>query len=706
MKNIVFGWVLLALVIWSSPVGAQEIIVSRDSSYIPPVELEAFEIKATKQKDKLQKLPMAASVIKKRNVEQQELNSLTELSSRVPNLFMPDYGSKLTSPIYIRGLGSRINSPSVGLYVDNVPYFEKAAFNFEFFDIERIEVLRGPQGTLYGRNTMGGIVNIKTRSPRDNRQTELSFRAGNYDNYKTVISHNQPVSEKLGITLNGAFVDRDGYHTNEFTGKPADDLRSYSGRLRAVYEPSKNVTIDYSLNYEDSDQAGYPYATYTDSINQPAGVSYNRKSTYNRQMLSNNVTVKMERESRIFKSVTSHQYLDGLQEIDQDFTPASLLFVGQDQAQHMISQEFYLKSKPNTGDYNWLCGAFGFMQLMDKTVDVNYGEDGVAAFNLPGPMSKQKLYDQNTYGAALFHQSTFNDLLISGLDVTGGIRFDYETARLDYQYDRTLSGETRMISEFNNRLEFLEILPSISLKYRLGGRSNVYATVSKGYKTGGFNSTFEREQDRTFDPEHSWNYELGFKSRYYKNRLQTNLSLFYIDWLNQQIYQPVPSGQGSMLKNAGQSVSKGAELEFRGLPTTHTEAFMSFGYTDARFVDYVDGDQDFSENRIPYIPQFTFHSGFTYRHQFDYNWLDEVMFRVDYRGVGKHYWQEENISYQDYYGLLNAKIGFTKDDFTFSLWGKNVLNTEYQSFYFQAIGNSYVQMGQPALYGLRVDVKF
>ncbi len=706
MRSLKSALIVVAMLIACQPLFSQNIIVSRDSSYIPPVELETFEVQATKKKNELQKLPMAASVIKNRDLEQREMNSLTELSSRVPNLFMPNYGSKLTSPIYIRGIGSRINSPSVGLYVDNVPYFQKSAFNFEFFDIERIEVLRGPQGTLYGRNTMGGIINIETQSPLERRQTDITLKAGNYQSYKTIISHHQPVSDELGISVNGAYVNRNGFHTNQFTDAPADDITSYSGRVRAVYQPKKNLTIDYSLNFEDSDQAGYPYAVFTDSTNTAGDISYNRKSTYVREMLSNNVTVKLEQENSILKSVTSHQYLDGDQRIDQDFTPASLLFVGQFQEQHMVSQEFYLKSKPNTGNYSWLVGAFGFMQLQDKTVDVDFGEDGVNAFNLPGPLSKQKLYDQNTYGAALFHQSTLEDFLVKGLDLTGGLRFDYETASLDYEYNTLMNGQTMPVTDFNNSLEFLEILPSFSVKYKLGERRNVFATISKGYKTGGFNSTFERKQDRTFNPEHSWNYEVGYKSRYYKNRLQTNLSLFYIDWLNQQIYQPVPSGQGSMLKNAGRSESKGFELEFRGLPTTHTEAFFSVGYTDAKFVDYVDGENDYSGNRIPYIPQYTFHLGGTYEHQLDYDWLDEVMFQVDYRGVGKHYWQEENISYQDYYGLLNSKISFRKDDLTLSVWGKNMLNATYQSFYFQAIGNSYVQMGQPALYGLRVDFHF
>lgn len=703
--------VLLAMMIQEG-ISQDQMIISRDSNYIPPVQLESFEIKASKEKNVLQELPMSASVLKARNIEQQEMNSLTELSSRVPNLFMPDYGSKLTSPIYIRGIGSRINSPSVGLYVDNVPYFEKAAFNFEFFDVERIEVLRGPQGTLYGRNTMGGLINIHTKDPLDYRKTNLSFNAGNYENYKVVLGHHQPVSDKFGFVVNGALVDRNGYFTNEFTGKPADDLRSYSARLKALYQPKDNLKIEYSFNFEDSDQNGYPYAEYVDSTNTAKNVNYNNPSMYKRQMLSNNVTIEYETGHSIIKSVTSHQYLDDVQSVDQDFTPASLFFVEQFSEQNMLSQEIYFQSKPeNEAKYEWLCGVFGFTQLTDRQVAVDYGEDAIAAYGLPGPMNYDKYYDQNTSGFAFFHQSTVKDFLAKGLSISAGIRFDYESASLDYQHDKFLNGNQITDESFNSDLDFWEVLPKVSLKYRLTEKVNTYVTIAKGYKTGGFNSSFAREQDRTFEPEESWNYEWGVKSRYFKNRLQTNLTVFYIDWKKQQIYQPVIDGEGnvqpgSMLDNAGRSESKGVELEFRGVPTVHTEGFLSFGYTDAKFVDYVDGEDDFGGNRIPYIPEYTFHAGFVYNHEFDYDMLDKVMFQIDYRGVGKHYWQEENISYQDYYGLLNSKITFEKDNLAISLWGKNILNEDYQAFYFNALGKSYAQLGQPALYGVRLDFSF
>lgn len=688
------------------------VIISHDSTVIPPVELESFTVKATKEKNTLQQLPMSASVLKSRNVEQQEINNISELTSRIPNLFMPSYGSKLTSPIYIRGIGSRINSPSVGLYVDNVPYFEKAAFNFEFFDVERIEVLRGPQGTLYGRNTMGGIINIQTKEPMDHRSTHISINAGNYESYKVVMGHHQPISEKLFMLINAAYVSRDGYNENVYTGTQADDLQSYSARLRLQYKPSKQLKFDYALNYEYSDQNGYPYALYNDSTNVASDVNYDHESSYWRNLLSNSLTITHQTDRAVMKSITSHQYLEDEQDIDQDFTPADLFYVSQIQEQNMLSQEFYFQSNPDKeNQYEWLCGAFGFLQYTDKEVSVNYGADAVAAYGLPGPLYYDKFYDQRTSGFALFHQSTVHDFITNGLSLTAGIRLDYEKSDLDYQYNRFLSGNQILDENFDSQLDFWEILPKVSLKYKITEKVITYATVSKGYKTGGFNTSFEREQDRTFDPEESWNYEWGVKSKYFKNRLHTNLSVFYIDWTKQQVYQPVYDDAGviqpgSLLKNAGKSESKGVELEFRGLPSKHTEAFLSVGYTDAKFVDYVDGDDDFSGNKIPYIPEYTFHTGIAYTHQLDYNWLDKVIFHADYKGVGKHFWQDENISYQNYYGLLNAKITFEVNHLALSFWGKNILDEGYQAFYFQSLGNSYAQIGQPAIYGVKLDFKF
>ncbi|MDZ7777641.1 MAG: TonB-dependent receptor [Bacteroidales bacterium] len=181
---------------------------------------------------------------------------------------------------------------------------------------------------------------------------------------------------------------------------------------------------------------------------------------------------------------------------------------------------------------NGYVAPLGLLQISDKQVSVDYGEDAIPASNLPGAMNYDKYYDQNTSGFAFSHQSTLDNFMMQGLSVTAGIRFDYEYASLDYQYDRFLEGNQITDEAFDSNLDFWEVLPKVSLKYQLAHRVNTYATISKGYKTGGFNSSFAREQDRSFDPEVSWNYEWGIETRYFKNRLQTNLSLFLLTGVN------------------------------------------------------------------------------------------------------------------------------------------------------------------------------
>ena len=684
---------------------AQHVLKISDSTNLPSIQLEEVDIRSSKENIEIQKLPLSASLLRSGRIEDDQISSTTELSSRIPNLFMPDYGSKLTSPIYIRGIGSRINTPSVGLYVDGVPYFEKAAFNFEFFDIDRIEVLRGPQGTLYGRNTMGGIINIYTRKPGSLRKTNIDLFAGNYNFMKAHIGHDQPLGNHLSLGIDGLFMRHDGFYENAFTGDKVDRMDNYSGRVRLVYDPDGPWEAEYSMNMEVSRQGGYPYAimSQTDTATNP--ISYNRYSFYDRDLLSNNFKLKYKSGNTRFSSVTSHQYLKGYQEIDQDFTPATLLFVTQDEDQHMISQEFNMQNKWD--DYTAVTGLFGFLQYSDKLVDVGFGEDGVAAFNLPGPTTKIKFYDQLTRGAAAYHQSTWKNILLDGLSFTAGLRLDYEKAILDYQYDLIINENTIPKTTFENSLEFFELLPRISLMYNIQDDLSTYLTLSKGYKTGGFNSTFERPEDRTFDPEKSWNYEAGIKSKWIGKRLMANLAVFYIDWYDQQIYQPVPSGQGSMLKNAGHSESKGLELELSALPARGVQVYASFGYVDARFLDYrEDSATDYSGNRIPYIPQMTMSVGGSYKFYLKSDILDHIELDISYQGIGKHYWNEENTAAQDYYGLLNSRLGFSTRWFDLGLWGKNILDKDYSAFYFEAIGNQYLQKGKPARFGIYISASF
>lgn len=694
-------FIAIAILLIANILYAQEVA---ENDTIKQYKLDEIIIKSPKYNRNIFEIPVAATLIPARAILNNKVENLTDISGIVPNFFMPDYGSKLTSPVYIRGVGNRINTPSVGLYVDNIPYFEKAAFNFDFFDVERIEVLRGPQGTLYGRNAMGGLINIITNNPGKKRSTSVGVDYGNYNQIRTSISHNQPISKSLSLLANFNQKHNDGFFNNQFNQSQVDKLNSYSGRVKMLFEPSGKFKTIFNAQYEDSKQGGYPYAIFDDETNEAEDINYDGESIYNRKMLSTGLNIQYTAGNYLIRAVSSFQSLDDLQEIDQDFTPQSLFFVTQDQKLNMFSQEINFQSRDNE-TYDWLFGFFGFKQVLGKIVKVQYGEDGLVKYRLPyDEYYYTKNYDNSNSGIAFFHEST---LKFGGLALTAGIRADYEKATLDYIYDKFKNGAQSTADEIDSEMDFFEILPKVAVKYSVSDFFTPYATIAKGYNSGGFNTTFEREEDRTFEPEHSWNYEAGIKAKWLKQRVYANLAFFYIDWTNQQIYQTAPSGVGSMLTNAGKSESKGVELELKALPAKNLETWIAFGYNEAKFVDYIeDEDEDYSGNYLPYVPKFSFNIGGNYLVEVKNNWLDKIRFHLTYSGFGKHYWKETNEAFQDYYGLLNHRISLEKGNVTLSFWGKNILNSNYNSFYFQALGNSYAQIGRPTNLGVKLNVTF
>ncbi len=698
MKIIIVALAIISII--HLKIYAQQV----EQDTIKNYRLEEIVIKSPKYNKDIFEIPAAASMVAGRQIENSKADNLTDISSIVPNFFMPDYGSKLTSPVYIRGIGNRINTPSVGLYVDEIPYFEKAAFNFDFYNVERIEVLRGPQGTLYGRNTMGGLINVITNSPGKDQSTTISVDYGNFNQMQSNITHNQPINKSLSLLASLNQKHNDGFHQNTFTNSAVDKINSYSGQLKAMFATSEKFNANANFQYEDSRQGGYPYALYNDELMQAEDISYNKKSIYNRKMLSSGLNLKYSAPGFFIRSVSSLQSLNDLQQIDQDFTPQSMFFVTQDQNLQMLAQEINIRSD-SQNRYNWLFGIFAFKQLLDKTVGLEYGADAIEKYHFPySSYSYEKIYDNTNSGIAFFHQST---LTLEKLSISAGIRADYEKATLDYLHNKLINNNKSNAANFESKMDFFEILPKIAMKYSINRYFVPYITIAKGYNSGGFNSTFDREEDRSFEPEQSWNYEAGVKAKWLQQRVYANLTFFYIDWTNQQIYQTVPSGTGSMLTNAGKSESKGIELELKTLPAKNLETWLTFGYNQAKFIEYIKNeDENYSGNYLPYVPRYSFNLGGNYIVDIKAGWLDRIKVRLCYKGFGKHYWHESNEAFQDYYGLLDHRISFVKDKVIFSFWGKNILDTKYNSFYFQAMGNSYAQIGRPATMGVNLKISF
>lgn len=680
--------------IFSLGVHAEEADTTKISNQ---VDLGEVVIQSFKQERSLNTAPLAASAVNGTMLRNREVTSIKDVSSLIPNLFIPDYGSKLTSPVYIRGIGSRINAPSVGLYIDGMPFFEKSAFDFDFSEIDQIEVLRGPQGTLYGRNTMGGIINVYTKSPRKYQGTNLRFTAGNYNNLKGSVSHYGKITDRVAFAVSGDVVNSGGYFTNEYTGKKADDLFAASGRARLEWDVSDRLTLKLISNLDHTDQGGYPYAPYDSAKHTAKEVNYNAYSSYKRLISTSGLNLEYRTDLFHINSQTSYQYLSDNQQIDQDFSPADLYFVTQKQKQNMFSEELNIKSN-NDGRYKWLFGAFGFHQGVDNTLMMDFKAQKL----LTG-----KEYDMPTYGVAFYHQSTFDDLLIDGLALTLGLRYDYEHAENGYLAFSTKDAVTQETDRFDADLSFSQLTPKIALQYTLPTGEMLYATATKGYKTGGFNTSFSTEADRTFDPEYSWNYELGAKLDVWENYLSLDLALFYIDWRKQQIYQPIASGQGSMLKNAGKSESRGFEVSMHGRPFNGFLWQVNYGYTHAVFKEYQRSEKlNYDGNFLPMVPlnTLTLNADYTLSSVFDK--IDRVTFSLGYTATGKLYWTEDNKTTQPWYGLLNGKVTVSQGKASVSFWAKNITNTNYTAFYFEALGNSFAQKGKPFTFGGSIAMSF
>jgi len=794
----------------------------KDTTRVIDIE-EVIVIATPKENNRLRQQPLSATSFSQGDMRNNSVTSVKSLSGLVPNLFIPDYGSKLTTSVYVRGIGSRINTPAVGLYVDNIPFIDKSAFDFNYSDIERIDVLRGPQGTLYGRNTMGGLIRVFTKSPFSYQGTDISLGAATYNNYKASVNHYHRISDKFAFSA-GAFYEHEGgfFENVARNNEKIDKGDEVGGRMRAIWLPKDNLKLDFTVNYEYSNQGGYPYQLtslsetdiyYQDLKGDLGKVAYNNECGYMRHLLNGGLNLEHQADNFILSSVTGFQYLKDEMNLDQDFTRKNVYTMSQRQNSKTISEEIVLKSKPGRR-WQWTTGVSGFYQWLETEGPVTFHEDGVNWLNntinsnankympeIPmGPTMSMKMvfsdvingntlnipgyFKTPVFNTAIFHQSTFNDLFgAEGLSFTVGLRMDYENLKMNYNsgvnYTHTysLSGDmgSRKITmipetEFSQNVkyegdlghDYIQLLPKFAIQYDFNNNNNIYATVSKGYRSGGYNiqmfsdilqndmksnnmSDVAKKTIETLDkmpagmiseemkqkiigmmngmaqkvetdvksttlykPEYSWNYEIGSHMTMFDGRLQADVAAFYMDTHDQQISRFAASGLGRITVNAGKSRSIGGELALKAQITDAFSLNGNYGYTHATFTDYVVSDEvNYNGNYVPFVPQHTFNIGGQYIFRMKSGaWLDNIMLNANYKGAGRVYWTEQNNAYQNLYGTLNGRISLNKGNGQIGIWINNALNTKYQAFYFESMNRGFAQMGRPMQIGVDLRCRF
>ena len=806
--------ILLAMAILASSHAMAEktYTIPEDTTKVIDIE-EVVVIASPKETSKLRQLPASVSLISQKDMQANRITSLKSASSIVPNFFMPDYGSRLTSAMYIRGIGSRINTPAVGMYVDNIPYLDKSAFDFNFYDIERIDILRGPQGTLYGRNTMGGLVKVHTRSPFSYQGTDVKLSYGSGNNHRSAsLTHYHRVSQQFAFSAGGYYEGADGFFTNEHLNKKVDEMQAGGGRIRAIWLPADNWKLDFNVNYDYTDEGGYPYFgpnPYTNGETiYPSwnyGIAYNRESSYRRSLLNTGLNIEHQADNFIFNAVTGFQHLNDRMYMDQDFSPSDTYTIEQKQRINSITEEITFKSKPGKA-WQWTTGVFGFYQNMKVTSPVTFREDGISMLNqmlgsvmpskievpmggvmamniLPSlnitsaEMPIDGLFKTPQYNVALYHQSQFRDLLgMEGLSFTVGLRMDYEHMKMDYNsgtsldYTVGINGQMTQMGQVIRDIEmmpatpltvesrytgelskdYIQLLPKFALQYDFNNnKSNIYATISKGYRSGGYNyqmfsellqsslkNDMMRQSKETimakvpeqfagmvadkfptpgqnpeaktaveYKPEYTWNYELGTHLSLFGGKLQADLAAFYMQTYDQQLSQMAESGLGRITVNAGESESYGVEVNLVASLNRHLQFNASYGYTEATFVKYNAGEnEDYSGNYVPFVPRHTMNIGGSYSFFFNDGWAQSLTLGANVNGAGKIYWTESNHASQDFYATLNGYISLKAKSMQIDLWGRNLSENEHTTFYFESMGRGYAQKCKPLQIG--VDVRF
>lgn len=683
-----------------------------------------------------------------------------DVAVSVPNMVMPDYGSAMTSSVYIRGIGSRIDEPVMGMVVDGIPLLDKNLYDFRLQDVRNVEVMLGPQGTLYGRNTMGGIMEINTMLPLDVGGQKVSAYAG-YGSANSVeggVFFSRCESDRFGWSASAIYDRTDGFYTNQYTNKRVDYGHTAGGRIVLDGKPSDNWRLTNIMSVNWVDQGAYPYASAQSGV-----IAYNHKGAYNR--LSLMAAARAVREGRYtWQLSASYQFMRDRMQMDNDYTPASIFTLEQKQLLHGATLDALVRNKDICSWYGFQTGFSAFLKHGTMAAPVTFMRDGIeelilknANAGIKKAFPKDSLeIDEREFvvgsdflrlnaGAAIYHQSEFRPL--DNLIFRVGLRADVEYVSLDYDSRALVHYRMTALMPKSKAYEcarrgnlhdtYLQLLPRVSVQYNFE-KSTIYAYAAKGSKAGGFNTQmfstiiqnsmmfgmmddmgvhldgvgderYTRADVTTYRPESAWTYEIGTHYIPVKG-LRLDADVFYMSVKDMQV-TVFPEGKttGRMMANAAKARSFGVETSLRyswQKGNWSGVLHASYGFTDARFVSFNDGRADYSGNHIPYAPAHTMSALFNLSYNVDRKWLRSVSLTASANGCGQIWWNEQNTMSQPFYALMNLSVELKWKHVRLLLWSKNLTGTEYDVFYFVSMDNAFLQRGKPRQLGVQIGVEF
>ncbi len=707
------------------------------------IAFDEIFVTARKREESLQNTPISITAFSATDLEVRSLTSLSEIGDHTPNLSFGStgVGSGDSARVHIRGIGQTdfivTTDPGIGIYVDGVYMARSFGSLFDLLDIERVEVLRGPQGTLYGKNTIGGAVNVVTEKPSDEFGGYAKVTAGRFNRIDGKVSLNMPlVEDKLSMRISAMSLNNDGFAENIFDGSPMSDDETLAARGVLRFTPNDSVDIELAVDvarkrahsenlklvsFDPTGALVFPINLFIGPFGsaqvladpfQTNGDFSGPNNVNDLDAFGASFTLDWDLSDTVsLKSITAYREIETVYGADQDGTPLAIAHTLDMVDQEQFSQEFQLTGSSFDNRLDWVAGIYFISEQAHGFTDVDLLPGFFPAIGLDITIDVENKTENISYAG--FVHGTYH--LTDKFSTTLGVRYTYEEKEYFANHVHSQNGVPVIVAKEED--DWSAFSPKFGIDYQLTDDILTYASASRGFKSGGFNG---RPLDNSpglesYDPEFVWSYEAGVKSRFLDDRLQLNAAFFYNEYSDVQVtLVGLTDAMGNLLivvRNAAEATMMGFEAEFQARPTENLDLFAGIGFVEADYDTFMDGAIDRSGQDFPYTPKWNINVGA--QHTTIIDDFGTVTGRVDYSYRSEHFLDVANSPglLQDDYGLLNAHVSYETADgqFGLALFGKNLTDEIYKVNGLDAsafFGLAFASFGAPRTWGIEATARF
>jgi len=706
--------VSLAALLCSSVASAQS-AANQSAQSTPTFQLPTVIVTAQKEAADPQRLPVSLTPVTESTLRNAGIDIVSDAFA--PNVYFSEFTARKLSNPRFRGIGASPANPAVATYFDGVPQLNTNSSSIDLMDVGQIEFVRGPQSALFGRNAIGGLINVTSVRPSLAGWTgSVSVPFANHSSRDVRGSIAGPVvANTLGVAVAMQYGQRDGFTVNDLTGNDLDSRSAFSAKGQLLWTPTSHWETRVIVTGERARDGDYALSDLAGLRSSPFHTSRDFEGHTYRNIFGTTVLNRMEGARVNVSSTTGFLRWDTEDLTDLDYTPLSLLRRNNNEESFQFTEEVRVASSPNASIrlsdgavLKWQGGVFLFTQNYDQNAVNTFLPSALSPF---GPLTVSQtspLASLDDFGIGVYGQGTAT--VANRFDFTAGIRVDNEQkdAALSTFLTPALPGfpPARNVDADES---FSNVSPQFSAAVRLQPDKMVYAAVARGYKAGGFNPASPAGNE-AYGEEHAWNVEGGVKTTWAAGRVLANASVFRMNWEDLQLNLPDPFVPGQFyIANVGGATSSGVEVELNARVHPSVDVFGSVGYTRARFkAGSVSSGVPVGENKIPNTPDYTATLGVQLSHPIRQG------LSVYARGEGTFYgafvYDDLNTARQDAYSVANFRAGARGRYLFAEAWVRNAFDTHYIpiAFAYGALAPSgFVgEMGRPRTFGVSAGVTF